>query len=1755
MGIKVNIEYSPAVNFAMQQNRAGFIRRIELVNPADGLALKDLEVRVESDPAFIRECRLHVSGIAPGTSFATGNVETVFSADVLRSLTERIEGTFDLIVTAGVDEIYRKTYPVALLAFDQWMGTGTRPELIPAFVTPNHPAIAPVLRRASEILGEWTGNASLDGYGAGVPGNGNGLPDNSYGLPGNGAGLPGRVKYEMGAIYEALSELGIAYCGSPAGYEESGQRIRLVDRVLRDRLASDMDMALLYAGCLEAVGIHPLIALTGKRAVAGAWLIDSTFPDSVCRDSSLLSKSRASGINDVLLLDPAGMLRGRQLPFDQAVQKGESAVCAAGDEFELFIDVAKARKEHIRPLPLLESGDINPDWEAAEESLHAKPEGIKGGSTQVDPFEKVVVDKQALWERKLLDLTMGNRLVNARPGRCCVQIVSTDLSKLEDSLVAGESLSVIGAPDCLGGADGGSAGAVKAGSRDGVPGGSRSGSGSDNDAVWHRALTPADDAYDSVKSDLKSRRLRTFLDKDKLAASLKELYRQSRDARDAGANTLYLTLGTLKWYEPENTDTPRFAPLLLVPVDLVRRSAASGYTIRGREEDTMFNTTLLEKLRLVYEMEIPGLNPLPKDGRGVDVQEVLNIVRRCVMEYRGWDVEETVTLGIYDFAKFLMWNDIHNNTDLLRSHPMVNSLLTGVVDSGVSAPVQSDEDLDETVAPGDVMLPISADSSQLEAIKAALSGKSFILHGPPGTGKSQTITNIIANAMYSGKRVLFVAEKRAALEVVQKRLEEIGLGPFCFDMHSDMAKKTGVMDKFKHLMQISQETSSETFRAEAERLKVLRGEIKAYMDALHRKYPLGLSLYDSLSRYCGYPAELQAFSPGADWLLKLRPEDMPRIDDALSQYITACTVCGDPAGHPLAGMGTVTGPVREVSQLLCGLPARQMKQSMAQCLALLFGDSSDRLTKSRFEAFRDLVALLLESDSLSAELVSADETELSRMEKMLKCSRKRAEVADELCRNYSRRILNLDPEVLRAEYESAMGKGPVGKFIGLEGFRRKLAVYTCDGRRPAAERIPRDLDLLEKYVGYSRKLSDAQWNCEPDKAQAGLADARTVGKLLAVLGGSGSGVGGSVSGAGVSALRQGLALALQGGIESFRQCNAVVLREFLDSSETFLAGLAQLRTMMYLNLPEAEAEGWAGKTADAVVRWAENLDKLRDWAVYNREKDALSSLGLEALAEAVERGEIRPQDSPDALRKGVYRAYAEYIISREPALSEFHGVMFEEKIARFRKLCEGFQDMTRRELYARISQSLPKFAVEASLSPSVGLLLKNIANNCRGLSLRSFFDLISDILPRITPCMLMSPLSASQYIGAAGRKFDLVIFDEASQIPTCEAVGAIARGSAVIIAGDPNQLPPTPFFKTDTFDEDNAVIEDLESILDDALALSLPSVSLKWHYRSRHESLIAFSNAKYYDNRLLTFPSPDDRQTKVLYQFVPEGVYTKGGSRQNRAEAEAVIAEIEARLSDPQRRDESIGVITFNICQQSLIEDLLDDLFRSKPELERAAQECREPIFVKNLENVQGDERDVILFSVGYGPDDRGVVTQNFGPLNGTGGWRRLNVAVSRARCEMKVFSTLRSEQISVAETCTNGVEGLKSFLEYAEMGRESKLYRTASSARTEDNVVQAIAERLRALGYGVDTNIGCSGFRVDIGIIDPEHPESYLLGILCDGYNSGATRTVRDREIVQLNVLRSLGWRLQRVWTMEWLTAPDKVVEKICKLLFNFKD
>jgi very-short-patch-repair endonuclease len=561
------------------------------------------------------------------------------------------------------------------------------------------------------------------------------------------------------------------------------------------------------------------------------------------------------------------------------------------------------------------------------------------------------------------------------------------------------------------------------------------------------------------------------------------------------------------------------------------------------------------------------------------------------------------------------------------------------------------------------------------------------------------------------------------------------------------------------------------------------------------------------------------------------------------------------------------------------------------------------------------------------------------------------------------------------------------------------------------------------------------------------------------------------------------------------------------------------------------------------------IEQLKDWISWLNAKDKTIQSGLMPVVTAYESGEVKSMEVNSAYKKGLYRSCAEYIIQKEPALSLFNGKLFEEKIERFRRMSEYFEKLTKEELYAKLAAKIPDFTREASQTSEIGLLQKTIRNNGRAMPIRKLFDSISNLLPRIVPCMLMSPISVAQYFDASGPKFDLVVFDEASQMPTCEAVGAIARAKKVIVVGDPKQMPPTSFFSSNNVDEDNIDKEDLESILDDCLALSMPSRHLLWHYRSKHESLIAFSNSKYYENKLLTFPSPDDIATKVT-SIPVSGYYDRGKTRQNSFEAKAVIEEIKYRLSDPMLSKRSIGVVTFSSVQQTLIQNLFDELLRLNPNLETVALDNPEPIFIKNLENVQGDERDVILFSVGYGPDKEGKVSLNFGPLNRVGGWRRLNVVVSRARYEMKVYSTLRSDQIDITRTASEGVAGVKAFLEYAEKGRVTLGIRKAGADVNESGFEQSLAEEIRKHGYEVHTNIGCSGYRIDIGIVNKEKPTEYILGILCDGKNYHAAKTAKDREIIQHEILRLLGWTVHKVWSTDWWENADRVLNSILEAI-----
>jgi very-short-patch-repair endonuclease len=541
------------------------------------------------------------------------------------------------------------------------------------------------------------------------------------------------------------------------------------------------------------------------------------------------------------------------------------------------------------------------------------------------------------------------------------------------------------------------------------------------------------------------------------------------------------------------------------------------------------------------------------------------------------------------------------------------------------------------------------------------------------------------------------------------------------------------------------------------------------------------------------------------------------------------------------------------------------------------------------------------------------------------------------------------------------------------------------------------------------------------------------------------------------------------------------------------------------------------------------------------------SVGLSPLVDAAENGVAEGASLTEVFDYAYARWIAETIANEDDVLSGFlaekHEAAIEAFVAADRRIGELARDIVK----ARIGASVPT-QTNFGKDPEWGTLAREINKKARQMPLRQLFGRLPTVLTQLAPCVMMSPLSIAQYLPADAKPFDVVIFDEASQIPVWDAIGAIARGSQVVIVGDPEQLPPTNVGQrgVDDEDDDGSIVQSQQSILDECLASNIPSMRLSWHYRSRHESLIAFSNVKYYRGELTTFPSPVTRDTAVRYIHVEGGVYERGGAKVNRKEADAVVAEVVRRVKTSAH---SIGVVTFNGEQQRLIENLPDQARRADPSLEPRFDrtQTKEPILVKNIENVQGDERDVIIFSVAVGPDKTGRITAQISSLKGEGGHRRLNVAVTRARRELLVFATLRSEQIDLGRTSAKGVVDFKHFLEFAESGARAMAEAFSPTGRdTESPFEDAVMRDLQERNWEVHPQVGVSFFRIDLGIVHPDFPGRYLAGVECDGAAYHRSATARDRDRLRELVLTDLGWRIRRIWSTDWWMNSAAAAEKL---------
>lgn len=1688
--VSVQVVTFGAMNFAMQQNYVPLVRSVTIKNNSDE-EIKDIMLKISFEPEFAKPFTHRIEVLPPHTEIEVSPVNIIVSTEFLFSLTERIVAQISVQLLCGEEELVNAGDNIDLLAYDEWSGCYIMPELIAAFVTPNHPAISGILKIATDYLRKWGKDPSITGYQS------------------RNADV---VKLQMAAVYAALQSKNIVYNNPPASFEKAGQRVRLPYSVIEQKQGTCIDLAVTYASCLEAAGLFPLIMIKKGHAYCGCRLEEETFADCVIDDFSAIDKRTVSGNEDILLVECTDFTAGEKIDFDRAVKHGKNNL-SDSENFICAVDVRRARAGGLRPIPQKIDSNSICGYDGTVDSVSdyqaAAPKKLNRSGTGVIGYEESSLSRIQIWERKLLDFSLRNSLLNFRITKNALPILTHDLAALEDSLADGVSFSIRELPSEW--------------------------TASLRDARLYEIENENDLATNIASEEFKSKRLCAIMHDEELEKTLKNIYRTTKSSiEENGSNTLFLALGFLKWYESDISEKPRYAPLIMIPVELVKSSHNKGYLLRSRQEETQINVTLIEYLRQIFELKIPSLDPLPEDEHGTDIPLVFNTVRNCILDKKRWNVVDTACLGQFSFGQFVMWSDLRNRADEL----MQNKVVAGLIDKKITVEQEENpltvSELDERIAPDDLAIPLSADSSQMLAIAEAAKGKSFVLHGPPGTGKSQTITNLIANALYHGKSVLFVAEKMAALNVVQHRLENIGLAPFCLELHSNKASKSSVLSQLEKSLEVGRIKHPEKYKATADRLKAMRVSMNSVIDGLHKKHESGISVYDAIEQYETCAEFKNKITIPQEVINTVNDDRIEQLSSLILSYKNSIDGVGDIVNNPLKDISLTeySIPLREKLYSDC-VNLLNLYNNAKSCVERIFGtfNINAELSEKSINNILNLCRALLIPSAFSPSLIlennyNAVTQKLNNYYESI-CNENREK--QEIEKVFTSGIYEYNCIQALNEWNVAQSSWIFSRNSKQKKLLKEVATFCVMPNAVTKENI---INWYQRLINFN-KLHNDNMTCGNELRyilnELGSDFKQSINKTDSVYN--------AISVYNYNEIRTIL--------NAFKNINLAQLGNNVNCAENYILKWNDFSDIFKVNIDNEQSNNWLDRTGNTLNNISKNIDKLYAVTEYNAKREQLANEQLECICNAVESGIVNKENAVDAFRCNVYYALALKYISVDESLSTFRSNSFEQTIKEYHALIDEYSKLTVQELVAKLSSQVPASGSAGASSSELGILKRAIKSNGRMMSIRKLFNEIPALLRRLCPCMLMSPISVAQYIDPSFPKFDLVVFDEASQLPTSEAVGTIARGENVVVVGDPNQLPPTSFFKSNRIDEENIENEDLESLLDDCLSISMPQMYLKWHYRSRHESLIAYSNMKYYDNKLYTFPSPNDRVSAVKLVHI-DGYYDKGGTKQNKAEAEAVVNEIIRRLSDEQLRTKSIGVVTFNIIQQNLIEDMLADEFSKKPELEKYDSESAEPVFVKNLENVQGDERDVILFSVGYGPDKDGKVSMNFGPLNRDGGWRRLNVAISRARQEMIVYSTLTPEQIDLSRTRALGVEGLKGFLKFAGQNRNIVIPDGKVSVHNNNKVIEEIAKEIEKLGYKVNCNIGCSEYKIDIGIVDPENPDSYLLGILADGENCKNSATSKDRFVLQPDVLAGLGWKIMRVWTLDWLDNSARVIDKI---------
>lgn len=1201
---------------------------------------------------------------------------------------------------------------------------------------------------------------------------------------------------------------------------------------------------------------------------------------------------------------------------------------------------------------------------------------------------------------------------------------------------------------------------------------------------------------------------------------------------ETGVNVAYMAFGFIHWKENDSATTDFHAPILLIPIRLERTSAIEPYLIKTLEDDIILNPTFSYRMDSEYGVKLPEYND---EG----LTEYLNTIQEIVKKLQ-WTVTSECKIGIFSFQKINMYRDLKDNKDMILMNRNVLQLL------GEYSPIENEQNFGKTHLDNSIIElhnVVDADFSQIEAIKMAKSGKNFVLQGPPGTGKSQTITNIIAECLNDGKKVLFVSEKLAALNVVYDKLKQVGLSEFCLPLHSHKAAKKDVINEICHTLRSAKTSVSSKAESEITIKEKAKSQLDTYTIKLHEQHPIiKKSLYELYEAYAAL-----RFAPDIEWIIsQIDSKDtafLAEVISLLEQFADYIPSIGNDYKKNV-WYGFINGDISYQAK-------SEIKKSISQIIQLVhnlipitqdFSEKYEVVCDSIEKSYvwKSLFDLLATSQIITPALLNKDSFEKvkSSISRLQTLSTDILDSHSSLNKSYDEDIYKLEGNVYHkkitkqfnslfsrlfsSEYRQIITNFRLckkdGKRISYKEalqVSKKLAHYQNSYEEYREIEIP-----IKSYLGYGYKGIETDWNYMVSQIvtldtifSKGIA----FGKLTAFSD----------------------FVAEKDSFKTFAQKLDTILPTPCDNS--FIQYLAECFDKSILNIQTHSFLSLLPRLQECL----DEIDKLDNWCHFMM---VLSMLKEKNIVDYIDTYLIQNLDFKhiaSTFEKLFYYQWIDYIIANTPILSSFTRISQDKAAISFREKDIIQFEINKAKIRAEVSSKRPSLEM-ISAGSSLALLLREGEKKRKQKSIRSLLNEMGDIIQRVKPCFMMSPLSVSTFLTPNSVSFDVVIFDEASQVFPQDAIGAIYRAEQMIVVGDSKQMPPSNFFNSSVEINDNndepEDTTDFESILD-LCSTNMQQLRLKWHYRSRYEQLIVFSNKNFYDNELVCFPSSEVNTVgSGIDYFYVDGIFDRK-SHTNMQEAMFIVDLIYQNIDKYPNR--SLGVVAFNIAQQDLIDKLLSKRRQNTPEKEFFFQnDCNEPFFIKNLETVQGDERDTIIFSIAYSKDIQGRLLHNFGPLNRAGGERRLNVAITRAKCNVQLVSSMHYTDIDLKRTSSLGAKLLKEYLEFAEHGIISSHYTIDSNSfeTNEYNFELEVCEFLRSKGFHIDTKIGFSDFKIDIGVKYPDN-SNYALAIECDGLTYKSFKNTRDRDRLRQEILERMGWQYHRIWSTEWFR--NKTIEQ----------